>query len=149
MKVCISCEADVSGKKAYPVKEDRIIRIVRNAKKALGIAKMNELYVCESCLEKQKARRQSFEKSRLFAIVLGSLIIIVLLGMMLLSGKLNPWAAVSSIIIGAFVMLLPFFRYTPAVQLPPGPEPTPDPERPSPLPPMPGGPKVKKAKRKR
>jgi hypothetical protein len=148
MKVCISCEADVSGKKAYPIKEDRVIRTLRKLKKALGIAKMNDLYVCESCLEKHKIHRQSFEKNRLLAIVCGSLIIIALLGMLILSGRLNPWAALSIIIIGAFVMLLPFFTYTPAVQLPPGPEPAPVPE-PSPLPPMPGGPGLKKAKRKR
>ncbi len=148
MKVCISCEMDVSGKKAYPIKEDRVIRAVRAAKKALGIARMNELYVCENCLEKHKVRRQSFEKSMLFATVLGGLIVIVMLGMILLSGKLDAWAVVSSLIIGGFVMLLPFFRYAPAVQLPPGPEPTPGPG-PSPLPPMPGGPGLVKAKRKR
>jgi hypothetical protein len=144
MKVCISCETDVTGKKAYPIKEDRIIRAVRTVKKALGIAKMNDLYVCENCLEKHKGRRQSFEKSMLFATVLGGIIIIVMLGMMLLSGKLDIWAAVSSIVIGGFVMVLPFFRYAPAVQLPPGPEPTPEPE-PSPLPPIPGGPGIRKA----
>lgn len=141
MKVCISCETDVSGKKAYPIKEDRIIRAVRSIKKALNIAKMNELYVCENCLAKHKARRQSFEKSMLFASVLGGLIIIVMLGMMLLSGKLDPWAVASSFVIGGFVMLLPFFRYTPAVQLPPGQEP-----KPGPSPPTPG---LTKARRKR
>ena len=41
MKVCISCEMDVTGKKAYPIKEDRIIKAVRAVKKAFGIAKMN------------------------------------------------------------------------------------------------------------
>jgi hypothetical protein len=116
MKVCISCEADVSGRKAYPVKEDRIIRAVRTVKKALRIARMNELYVCDACLEKHRVRRQSFEKSMLFASVLGGLIIIVMLGVMLLSGKLDLWAVVSSLIIGGFVMLLPLFRYAPAVE---------------------------------
>ncbi len=138
MKVCISCESDVAGKKAWPIKEDRIIKAVRALKKALGIAKMNELYVCANCLDKHKARRQGFEKSMLFASVLGGLIVIVMLGMVLLSGKLDLWAVVSSFVIGGFVIALPLFRYAPAVQLPPGPEP-------SPLPPLPGGPGVRKA----
>jgi hypothetical protein len=147
MKVCISCEADVSGKKAYPIKEDRVIRVVRAVKNALHIARMNDLYVCENCLAKHKVRRQGFEKSMLFASVLGGLIIIIMLGLIVLSGKLDLWAVISSLVIGGFIMVLPLFRYAPAVQLPPGPEPR---QEPSPLPPMPGGPGIKgKAKRKR
>jgi len=147
MKVCISCEADVSGRKAYPIKEDRIIGAVRTIKKSLGIAKMNELYVCENCLDKHKARRQSFEKSMLFGSVLGGLIVIVLLGLIVLSGKPDPWSIVSSLVIGGFVMALPLFRYTPAVQLPP-PEPMP-PSEPGPISPIPGGPGIKAAPRVR
>jgi hypothetical protein len=121
MKVCISCEADVAGKKAFPVRDDRVIKVVREAKKLLRIAKMNELYVCESCLPKHRERRQKFERNMLFAIVLGALIIVVMLAMTVLSGTLNLWAVVTSIIMGAFVMLLPvLFSYAPAVELPPG-----------------------------
>ncbi|MDD5340723.1 MAG: hypothetical protein PHV13_05795 [Candidatus ainarchaeum sp.] len=147
MRVCISCEADVSGKKAWPIKEDRIIKAVRTVKKALGIARMNELYVCANCLGKHRARRQAFEKSMLFASVLGGLIVIVMLAMVLISGRLDIWAVVSTIVIGAFVMALPLFRYAPAVQMPPG-EPSPGPE-PSPLPPLPGGPGLKAQKRRK
>lgn len=121
MKVCISCEADVAGRKAFRVKEDRIIRFVRAAKKALRIAKMNELYVCEGCLPKHRERRQKFERNMLFATVLGGLIIVILLAMTLMSGSINLWAVVTSLIMGLAVMLLPvLFSYAPAVELPPG-----------------------------
>lgn len=121
MKVCISCEADVAGKKAFRVREDRVIRVVRAAKKALRIAKMNELYVCDGCLPKHRERRQKFERNMLFATVLGGLIIVVLLAMTLLSGSINLWAVTTSLIMGVAVMLLPvLFSYAPAVELPPG-----------------------------
>ncbi len=137
MKICISCEADVSGKKAWRVREDRVITTVRAVKKALHIVKMNELYVCEGCLPKHRSRRQAFERNMLFATVLGALIIVVMLGMILLSGRLDLWAVVSSFVIGAFVMALPIlFSYVPALESPPGPGPAP---RPFPLPPAPIG----------
>ena len=62
MKVCISCQKDMEGKRAVPVKEDRIIRVIRTIKKTLGIAQMNELFVCEIDLEEHVQRRKSFEK---------------------------------------------------------------------------------------
>ncbi|MFZ5500640.1 MAG: hypothetical protein ACOY58_01830, partial [Candidatus Micrarchaeota archaeon] len=72
MKICVSCENDVAGKEAYPVKEDRIIRAIRSIKKALKIAQMNELYVCKDCLEAHGKKRKSFEKTMLFAAILAA-----------------------------------------------------------------------------
>ncbi len=89
MKVCVSCQQDVSAKKAMPVKEDRIIKGIRAAKKLLRIAQMNELFVCEECMQKHLERRRSFEKTVLFA----------------------------SVFAGAlFILALPVFKYAPAVE---------------------------------
>lgn len=124
MKICVSCEMEVEGKKAFPIREDRIIKIVRTIKKAVGIAKMNELYVCEACQDKHTVRRKAFEKSMLFASVLAGLIVVVVLVMLLLSGKLDVWAVVSAFIIGVFILVLPIFKYAPALENVPSPQPT-------------------------
>lgn len=116
MRVCIVCETDVEGKRAVPVKEDRIIRVVRAVKGYFGIAKMNQLYVCEADLPKQNERRKAFEKSMLFASVLAALLLVVVLGLLLISGRFEIWSILSAFIIAAFVLVLPVFRYTPAVE---------------------------------
>ena len=116
MKVCISCQENVAGKRAVPVKEDRVIRTIRAIKKKLKIAQMNELYVSEKCLPEHLKRRRSFEKSLLFASVIAGLILVVVIVALLLSGRFNLWAIVSAFIIGGFVLLLPLFKYTPAVE---------------------------------
>jgi len=148
MKICVSCETDVGGKKAYKVKEDRIIGTVRSIKNALHMAKNNELYVCESCLPKHREKRKSFEKSVLFGTVIAVVILVVLLGMLLLSGRFDIWAVLSTFIISGFVLALPLFRYAPAVEgdtfalnegilktaAPPLPSPPMPPLEPSPIP---------------
>ena len=119
MKVCISCQADVSSKTAYPIKEDRIIKTIRAVKKALGIAQMNELYVCKDCLSKHAQRRKSFEKSMLFASVFAGLVLVILLAAIILSARFDAWAVVSAFIVAGFIVVLPVFKYAPAVEAPP------------------------------
>lgn len=116
MRVCIVCEKDIEGKRAVPVKEDRIIRLVRTAKRLVGVAKMNELYVCEADLPKHSERRKGFEKSMLFASVLAALLLVLVLGMIVLSGNFDAWSLVSAFVIAGFVLVLPLFKYTPAVE---------------------------------
>ncbi len=116
MKVCIACQTTVEGKKAIPIKEDRIIRVIRAIKRTFGIAQMNELYVCEEHLKEHKKRRSSFEKSMLFASVLAGIVVIMVLGALLLSGRLEPWPIFSAFVIGVFVLALPLFKYAPALE---------------------------------
>ena len=151
MRVCISCQKDVSGKSAYPIKEDRIIRVIRAAKKALGIAQMNELYVCQDCLAKHGERRKSFEKSMLFASVFAGLVLVVLLAAIVLSARFDAWAVVSAFIVAGFILVLPVFKYAPAVEAPPGAAPPPAiAPPPGPQPPMqPEAAKPDEAKKKK
>jgi hypothetical protein len=116
MKICIACQKNVEGKRAVPVKEDRIIKTIRGIKRSLGIAQMNELYVCEDDLPEHTKRRRSFEKSILFASVLAGLVVILVLVALLLSGRFDPWAVFSALIIGGFVLALPLFKYSPALE---------------------------------
>ena len=119
MKVCITCQQSVEGKKAVPVKEDRVIRAIRAIKKALRIAQMNELYVCEADIKKHLDHRRAFEKMMLFASVLAGLIVVLLIGLLVLSGRFDLWAMFSSLVIAGFVLMLPLFRYAPALEASP------------------------------
>lgn len=116
MKVCISCQQDVEGKKAVRVREDRIIRAIRAVKKALKIAQMNELYVCENDIKAHLERRRSFEKTLLLASILAGGIFILLIASMVLSGRFDAWALLSALVIAGFVLSLPIFRYAPALE---------------------------------
>jgi hypothetical protein len=116
MKVCITCQQSVEGKRAVRVREDRVIRAIRAIKKALRIAQMNELYVCEADIRKHLEHRRAFEKMLLFASILAGLIVVLLIGLLLISGRFDLWAMFSSLIIAGFVLVLPLFRYAPALE---------------------------------
>jgi len=114
--MCVACQTEVTGRRALPVKEDRIIRTLRAVKKALGIAQNNQLFVCESCMPKHSERRRSFEKTLLFASVLAGIMLVLLILVPMLSGRFEAWAIVSGIIVACFVVLVPIiFKYVPAV----------------------------------
>jgi F0F1-type ATP synthase assembly protein I len=117
MKICVECQEDVSGKRAVRIKEDRIIRLIRAAKQKLNIAANNELYVCEKDIDKHVKRRKEFEKNMLFFSILAGVIVLLMLGTMLLSGRFDPWLIVSSLLIGIFILLFAVvFKYAPAVE---------------------------------
>jgi len=117
MRVCIVCQKDVSGKNAKPIKEDNIIRLIRALKQTFRIAANNELYVCEDDLPVHLQRRRSFERSMILFGVLSAIVVVLLLGTMLLSGRFEIWAVFSALIVGVFILLLAFvFRYAPAVE---------------------------------
>ena len=116
MKVCIYTQESVEGKKAIPVKEDRIIQVIRDIKKTFGIAQMNELYVSEDHVKEHVKRRKSFERSMLFVSVFAGLIVILALFSMVYSQRIDAWAIMSAFMIAAFLLVLPLFKYSPALQ---------------------------------
>jgi len=149
MKVCVTCQGDVEGKKAFPIQEDRIIGAIRAMKRILRVAQNNELYVCESCLPKHIERRRSFEKTLLFASVLAGLMLILVTISPLLSGRFEAMAIFSGIVVAGLIISMPIlFKYVPAVQgvsasarkAAPPPMPQPAPAPPLPVPPLVGAP---------
>lgn len=118
MKVCIMCQKDVEGQQATPVREDRIIKTIRSIKTFFHMAQNNQLYVCEADMQKYIERRKSFEKSMLFASVFAGLIVILIVGALIISGHFDIWAVVSAIVIAIFILMLPLFKYFPAVERP-------------------------------
>lgn len=117
MRVCIICHKEVGGKKAVKVREDNVIRGIRRIKKVLRIAKNNELYVCEDCLEEHTSRRRSFEKSMLFFGIIAALVILVFGGLLLISGRFDIGSFVSLLILGALLLSFSIiFKFVPAIE---------------------------------
>jgi uncharacterized membrane protein len=117
MKVCIICQKDIAGKSAVPIKEDAIIKTIRSFKQFFHIAANNELYVCADDMIVHEERRKSFERSMIFFGVISSIVVILLIGTLLLSGRFDIFAFVSAILIGIFILLLSIvFKYSPAVE---------------------------------
>jgi len=117
MKVCIVCQKDIAGKDAVPIKEDFIIRGIRSFKQFFHIAANNELYVCADDVPVHEKRRGEFERSMIFFGVLSSLVVIILIGTLLLSGRFDIFAFISAIVIGVFILLLSVvFKYSPALK---------------------------------
>ncbi len=115
MKICIVCEKEIKGNAGSPVKEDRIIRTLRKIKEMFKIAKKNELYVCKEDLKKHQERRKSFEKGVLFTSIGAGLVIVVTIARTILSG-FQAWAILSGVVLAFFILLLPLFKYTPAIE---------------------------------
>src|SRR4030095_8811572 len=149
MKVCVSCQTDVGGKRAVPIKEDRIIRTIRSVKRSLGVAQNNELYVCEACLPKHNERRKSFEKTMLFASVFAGLMLVIILVAPVLSGRIDPWAIISGFIVAGFILALPIFKYAPAAESLPAPKPNVMPPPVPPVPPVPVEPQIEAKQKKK
>ncbi|MBU0585964.1 hypothetical protein KJ780_00475 [Candidatus Micrarchaeota archaeon] len=115
-KVCIVCTNEVQGN-AYPVKDDRIIKAIRKVKATLGMAKNNELYVCEECFPKYEPKRKKFEKQMVYSIALAALIIVFVIGLQIISGGLNLMIMFFGLLMGLGIILMAMLIYfTPALE---------------------------------
>jgi uncharacterized membrane protein len=117
MKACIYCQKSVEGKRAVKVREDAIIKTLRNLKRSLNMAKENELYVCEEDFKKHQERRKSFQTSLIIFSIAAVLVLLLAIVSMVISGNINLLGLVSAIIIGLFLVIFAVvFRYAPEVE---------------------------------
>ena len=108
MKVCVIQHKDgiqeIKGGTAAKVKEDALISGIRGVKKIFRIAQNNELYVCENDYEIVLQKRKKFEKNVVFIIVLSVIIMLVLVGLPLLSGRFELGVFFSALFIGILII---------------------------------------------
>ncbi len=118
MKVDIITGKEISGGKAYKVKDDKIIELLRKIKKRFGKLKGNELFVSEENLETYKKKRKKFETNLM--IVGGISIIILLLTFVLPLLSLDIGKAIVglllSAVISALLFILAITQYVPAIE---------------------------------
>ena len=116
-KLCILCEKPVEGKRAVKVREDNILKLIRDFKRATNTAKNNELYVCEEDIKKHTERRKNFQKAVLLFGVGAVLVFILALISMVIAGSFNIISFVSALLIcGLLIIFAVILRYTPDVE---------------------------------
>lgn len=110
MKICIICEKEPSGN-AYKVQDDFIIKGIRAIKQKLGVAKNNELYVCEPCYAVYKEKRKKFERNIVFYTAMAIIIFVVLNTIPLLSGIFNVFTFITSLVLAAMIIGFSILNY--------------------------------------
>lgn len=109
-KVCIMCEKEPGGK-AYAVKDDAIVSTIRTVKRKLGIAKNNELYVCEACLPVYKEKRKKFEKNLVFYAALAVVVFVLINGLQIFYGRFSFFTFFSSFVLALLIVGLAVINY--------------------------------------
>lgn len=109
-KVCIICEKEPQ-EAARKVKDDAIIKAIRAAKQRLGIARNNELYVCEGCMPKYVERRKKFERNIVFYVALGVIIFVLINGLQLMGGVFSITAFIASVFLAILIVGLAVLNY--------------------------------------
>lgn len=119
-RICIICEKEPQ-RKAYAVKDDAIISTIRKVKKALGVARNNELFVDEDCLPVYKEKRKKFERNFVFYAA-GAVIVFALInGLQLFYGHFSILTFISSLVLALLIVLLSMLNYaTPPLAEPKG-----------------------------
>lgn len=117
-KVCIICGKEIKKiEGASKVKEDVVIESLRKIKKRFGIAKNNELFVCEEDYEKYREKRKQFERNFTFASALAAAILFLLIIVPIFFGSLPSLGSIFfGLVVGIFLILMALISYLPAVE---------------------------------
>jgi len=114
-RVCWLCEKEVSG--GTPLRNDVVIRFIREWKRKFGILKGNELVVCPEHLAKYAEKRKKFERNLVLYATAAVLIAVGLPALPLLLGA--PFQATTicfSFLLAAMVLALSILNYVPALE---------------------------------
>ncbi len=115
-RVCIICHEGIA-EGGTPVKDDIIIRTIRNIKKRLRVAQNNTLVVCEKDLPEYQKRRKKFEKDIVVVAGISVFLFLILAGLPLLSGRFNIGAFVSGLMVSVAVLAIGVvFKHVPALE---------------------------------
>ena len=114
-RVCWICEKEVV--EGTPLKNDVVIRFIREWKRKLGILKGNELVVCSEHLAKYAEKRKKFERNLVLYATAAVLIAIGLpLLPLLLGAPFQLTTICFSFLLAAMVLALSILNYVPALE---------------------------------
>ncbi|NYZ60540.1 hypothetical protein H0O01_02475 [Candidatus Micrarchaeota archaeon] len=114
-RVCWLCEKEVAD--GTPLKNDVVIRFIREMKRKVGILKGNELVVCSEHLAKYAEKRKKFERNLVLYATVGVLIAIGLPVLPLVAGApFEPMTICFSVLLGGMVLALSILNYVPALE---------------------------------
>lgn len=110
-KVCIFCEKEPNNICTYPVRDDFIIKTIRTIKQKLGIAKNNELCVCENCLPIYTEKKKKFERNVLLHVAVGVIVFVLLNSLQFMNGRFSVEIFLSSLLFAVLIGGLPILNY--------------------------------------
>lgn len=113
-KVCIVCSKEVAG--GYKVEDDFVIRAIRKLKRYLGVARNNELYVCEGCVEEYRKKRSKYERELVTHAVLASIVLIVMVVLPIFTSGFSLMAVALGLLLAAIIMAFSIFSHRPKIE---------------------------------
>jgi hypothetical protein len=116
--VCIIGHEVVQGK-AYKVKDDRVLNLMRAAKKRLGMKlKNNRLFVCESHKQEYLKKRKGFERNVMVLSALAAVFFVIIFVVNFMNGDIAD--ILRSLLLGVLLILIVplflIFIYVPAIE---------------------------------
>jgi len=113
-KVCWLCEKEVA--EGTPLKNDVVIRFIREWKRKFGILKGNELVVCSEHLAKYTEKRKNFERN---LVLYATIAVIVAIGVpilpLLMGASFNFTSICFSLVLAVMIFALSILKYVPAL----------------------------------
>jgi len=113
-RVCIICSQVV--KQGHAVGDDAVIRSIRWAKQSLGIAKNNELVVCDKDLEAHRKKRQGYERNLAVYMVIAGIVLVLLVFLPIFTTGFSIPATLVGVLFAALLVFMPVLTsHTPAL----------------------------------
>jgi|GEM_PF-3396879 len=115
--ICIIGHEVVQG--GYKIKEDRVINLMKAAKKRLGMKlKNNRLFVCEKHKDEYIKKRKGFERNVIILSALAAVFFVIIFVVNLMNGDVAD--ILRSLLLGVLLILLVplflIFIYVPAIE---------------------------------
>ncbi len=115
-RICIVSRKEVPTGHGNPIKQDAIIRTIRNIKRKMGILQNNELVVSDECLEQYKKKRSKFEKMAVIHTTVAAIVILILVfAPLLLGAPFNIMTIFFAFILGIMIAALALLSYVPGL----------------------------------
>ncbi|MEM4633566.1 MAG: hypothetical protein QW275_00235 [Candidatus Anstonellaceae archaeon] len=115
-KVCIICEKETSG--GMHVEDDFVIVSIRKIKNALGVAKNNQLMVCDACAEAYKKKRESYERNLVIHTIIAVVVLMAFVLLPLFTIGFSLWSFFLGLILALMIMSLSVFSHIPKAHAP-------------------------------
>ncbi|MCX8197596.1 MAG: hypothetical protein N3F07_00140 [Candidatus Micrarchaeota archaeon] len=110
-KVCIICEKEAA--QGLVVEDDAVIIAIRKVKNMLGVAKNNQLMVCDLCAESYKRKRESYERNIVIHTIIAALVLLAFILLPLFTSGFSIWSLVMGVVLAGVIMGFSLFSHVP------------------------------------
>ena len=112
-KVCIICGKE--AKAGHRVEDDFVILGIRKIKRALSVAKNNELVVMDECMGEYLKKRQKYERTLIMHVILGAFVFLIIALLPIFTSGFSFYAVVLGAALAAMIVGLAVLSHVPKV----------------------------------